>query len=35
LIEVNPEPTPLTPICDTSIRGTAGTVLPGLLRTVG
>ena len=28
LVEVNPEPTPLSEICDMTIRGLAGEVLP-------
>ena len=30
LIEVNPSPTPLTPLCDLFLQGNAGTVLPRL-----
>jgi NAD-dependent deacetylase len=30
LVEVNPEPTPLSEICDTTLRGPAGEVLPRL-----
>ena len=32
LIEVNPEPTPLSPLVDLSLRGKAGEVLPELLQ---
>jgi NAD-dependent deacetylase len=31
LIEINPEPTPLTPFADVSIRGTAAAVIPRLV----
>ena len=33
VIEVNPDPTPLTPRADVSIRGKAAELLPDLLRT--
>jgi NAD-dependent deacetylase len=28
LVEVNPEPTPLSDVCDLTLRGPAGEVLP-------
>jgi NAD-dependent deacetylase len=31
VIEVNPEPTPLTPIADVSLRGTAASLVPALV----
>jgi NAD-dependent deacetylase len=31
VVEVNPEPTPLTPLADASLRGTAATVVPALV----
>jgi len=31
VIEVNPEPTPLTPLAQVSLRGTAAAVVPALL----
>ncbi|MET7400717.1 NAD-dependent deacylase [Dactylosporangium sp. NPDC005572] len=31
LVQVNPEPTPLDPFCDVSLRGTAAQVLPALV----
>jgi NAD-dependent SIR2 family protein deacetylase len=31
LIEINPEPTPLTPHCDFTLTGPAGEVLPAIL----
>jgi len=31
LIEVNPEPTPLSPLCAASLRGTAASLVPALL----
>ncbi|OIO57767.1 MAG: hypothetical protein COX57_13075 [Alphaproteobacteria bacterium CG_4_10_14_0_2_um_filter_63_37] len=34
VIEINPEPTPLSPLCDLTLRGTAGAVLPELDRLV-
>jgi NAD-dependent deacetylase len=34
LVEVNPEPTPLSEMCDVTLRGAAGEILP-LLETEG
>jgi NAD-dependent deacetylase len=31
VVEVNPEPTPLTPLADTSLRGTAASIVPRLI----
>ncbi len=31
VIEVNPEPTPLSPLVDLSLQGKAGEILPALL----
>ena len=35
LIEVNPEETPLTPLCDAVLRGPAAELLPGLAMEIG
>jgi NAD-dependent deacetylase len=35
LIEINPEPTPLTPLATHALRGPAGVILPALLHSAG